>query len=369
MLESRRIFHRKYFYLYHFAFWSILCLIVLLRDFARVQLAGGAFNWEKVIHWPIAYFLSFWLLSFSIVNIYLWTRNYSVKHKIIVHSVAGLLFGFTHFIVTGINTLLLERLFKLPETYTWDSLLIFWQGNFLNAVDSVGFYWAGVVILMALDYFNRYRNQQDVSLYLNTQLISSQLQTLKMQLKPHFLFNALNTIAMMVRRDNNREAVNMLSGLSDMLRNSLGKENKQYVTVEEEMDLIRKYLKIETIRFQDRLRVNFKVDQDVLQCPIPNLLLQPIVENAFKHGVSRNISDAMIEICALKEGDCVALSVFNTGSSLPPDWDLSSSKGIGIVNTTHRLRQLYHGKFKFLVKEQNGGIIFKIILPLTKLKT
>ena len=368
MLESRRIFHHKHFYLYHFAFWLAGCLIVLLREIAEALIAGETFNWEKIVHWPIGYFLAFWLLSFSIVNIYLFTRNYPVKYKIVVHGIASVIFGFAHFILTGINTLLLERLFKLPETYSWSSLLLFWKSGFLNAIDGMGVYWVGVVVLMALDYFNRYRNQQNVSLHLESRLVSSQLQTLKMQLKPHFLFNALNTIAMMVRRNNNREAVNMLSGLSDMLRNSLGKEKKQYVTVEEEMDLIKKYLKIESIRFQDRLQVNFKLDQEILHCSIPNLLLQPIVENAFKHGVSRNINNALIEICASREGDCVALSVFNTGSSLPPDWDLSNSKGIGIVNTTHRLRQLYNGKFKFLVKEQNGGVIFKIILPLTKPK-
>lgn len=368
MQESRRIFHYKHFYLYHFTFWLILCIVVLFRDVAKALIAGKNFNWEQVIHWPIAYFLSFWLLSFSIINIYLFARNYPGKYQIIVHGMASVIFGFAHFMLTGISTMLLERLFQLPETYAWNSLLLFWKANFLDATEGIGFYWVCLIILSALDYYNRYKNQQDMSSHLESKLVSSQLQTLKMQLKPHFLFNALNTIAMMVRRNNLGEAVNMISGLSDMLRNSLGKEKKQYVTVEEEIDLVKKYLKIEAIRFQDRLKVDFKVDREVLHCAVPNLLLQPIVENAFKHGISRNINNALIEICALQENGAVALSVFNTGSSLPPDWDLSSSKGIGIVNTTHRLRQLYNGQFKFVVKEQNGGIIFKIILPLTKLK-
>ena len=368
MLKSRRIFHHKHFYRYHFIFWLILCLLALFLDMAETTLSGGTFDWEKVIQWPVADFLGLWLLSFSIINIYLFTRNYPLKHKIVVHGLSGIIFGLVHFVFTGVIILLLERLFKVPETYTWASLPPFWKDGFLKAADGAGFYWICFLVLVALDYFNRYRNQQDVSLHLESQLVSSQLQTLKMQLKPHFLFNALNTIAMMVRRNSNHEAVNMLSGLSDMLRSSLGKEKKQYVTVEEEIDLIKKYLKIESIRFQDRLQVNFKLDKDVLPCPIPNLLLQPIVENAFKHGVSKNIDKALIEISALKEGDSVALSVFNTGSALPPDWDLSNSKGIGIVNTTHRLRQLYNGKFKFIVKEQNRGVIFKIVLPLTELK-
>ncbi len=346
----------------------MICLVVLLRDVAGARISNQHFNWDSIIRWPVAYFLSFWLLSFSIVNVFLQVRSYSKKRALATHFVASIIFGFAHFILTSISILLLERLFKLPETYDWNSLLMFWKTDFLSAVDAMAFYWVGVVILIALDFFNRYRNQQDLAVQLESRLVTSQLQTLKMQLKPHFLFNALNTIAMMVRRNNNREAVNMLSGLSDMLRNSLGKEKKQYITIEEELDLIKKYLKIESIRFQDRLKINFNIDEEALQCMIPNLLLQPIVENAFKHGVSRSINDALIEIAILREDQHVTLSVYNSGSTLPQGWDLSNSKGIGIVNTTHRLKQLYHGKFKFLVKEQNGGVVFKIILPFRKLK-
>ena len=125
--------------------------MVLFRDVATALIAGENFNWEQVIHWPIAYFLSFWLLSFSIINIYLLTRNYPGKYQIIVHSMAGIIFGFAHFILTGISTMLLERLFQLPETYEWNSLLFFWKANFLDATEGIGFYGICLVILSALD--------------------------------------------------------------------------------------------------------------------------------------------------------------------------------------------------------------------------
>lgn len=364
MLESRRIFQYKNFYLFLFTVWLGLCSIALIRSYLESVLQAEVFNWQGIINWPIAYFLSGWIVSFIVVLLYFLSRNYSRSKFILAHLPASVMVGLFHYILTCINIILLERLFKLPETFDFYSLMGHLKLHVASSIEGIGIYFVLLLLLLVVDFRNRLRQQSMISSQLENELVTSQLQALKLQLNPHFLFNAMNTIAMMVRREKNREAVNMLSGLGDMMRNALSKDKKQFVTVEEEFDLINTYLKIESKRFQDRLSVTIEVDEQVKHYKIPNLILQPIVENAFKHGISNNINKAILKIMAKESENQLTLSVFNTGSALPTDWDLNNSKGIGIVNTTHRLRQLYQGNFKFLVKEENGGILFKIILPL-----
>jgi LytS/YehU family sensor histidine kinase len=187
---------------------------------------------------------------------------------------------------------------------------------------------------------------------------------MRMQLHPHFLFNALNTIAMMVRRNSNREAVNMISGLSDMLRSALSKENKQFVTLEEELALINKYLSIEAVRYQDRLEVQQNIAEETLLLKVPNLVLQPIVENAFKHGVAKNLDKSLVKISASIHENRLLLEIYNTSSGLPFNWNINQHQGIGLGNTVSRLVELYKGNFKFQIHEKEEGIAVQILLPI-----
>ncbi|MDN5204157.1 histidine kinase [Fulvivirgaceae bacterium BMA10] len=367
MLESRRVFQNKYLFRLIFAFWFLICWVEMVRAYAFSSGQGILYKWDGIINWPVSFFLSLWILSFLILDLYLHTRNSTRRQFLLVHFLASLICGVTNKILSGIIGILLERLFLTYETYTWEGLISHWKETYPDFIYGTLLYWLFLIMLLALDYYHRFRNQYTWGLELESRLMKSHLQTLRMQLKPHFLFNALNTIAMMVRKNNNKEAVNMVSGLSDMLRSSLARENKQFVSFEEELDLLKKYLSIESVRFQDRLDVQFDIDEKTLPCKVPNLLLQPIVENAFKHGLAKTIGPALIKISSIKKNNHTEMSVFNTGSSLPPDWDLNSSKGIGVLNTTHRLRRLYHGTFKFQVFEQDNGVLFKITLPFQRI--
>ncbi len=366
MFDSSRVFRQKYFTIIHFGFWFLLSILALSKAYVKTRIDNTEFVWESIIAWPFAYFFAGWIVSNLIIFTYFLTNRTTRLRFFAIQSFAALFFSMLHFIVNGLVILLFERLFKLPESIYWSTINAYYEANSDRIIDGFVIFIVVLIGIAGLDYYSRYKQNLMTINNLQHRLISSELQTLKLQLKPHFLFNALNTIAMMVRREKGDEAVNMLSGLSDMMRNSLSNEKKQYVTVAEEMALISTYLKIEATRFQDRLKVDVSIDEKVRSCKIPNLILQPIVENAFKHGISKTINNALLEIVAKAENNKLVMSVFNTGSSLPADWDLNNSKGIGIINTTHRLRQMYNGNFKFLVKEERNGVLFKMIVPLNE---
>jgi LytS/YehU family sensor histidine kinase len=227
-------------------------------------------------------------------------------------------------------------------------------------------YWLVLIILLVLDFYKRYRDQYTFSVELESKLTKSQLQTLKMQLQPHFLFNAMNTISMMIRRKKDKEAIEMISGLSDMLRSSLAKEGKQMVPLSEEIELLKKYLKVEQVRFQDTLKIIFNMEESAMKELVPSLLLQPIVENAFKHGVSKSIGNCRIEIGSYIEQEKLNIKVYNTGPSLPENMDIDSCKGIGLKNTKSRLEQLYGAEYQLSITNQPEGTLVEIVIPLIR---
>jgi LytS/YehU family sensor histidine kinase len=189
---------------------------------------------------------------------------------------------------------------------------------------------------------------------------------MKMQMNPHFLFNAFNTIAMMVRQKKNEDAVDMIGGLSDMFRLSLNKELRQFVPLSEEVDLLKKYLAIESLRYQDRLRIEWNIDEKALNYQVPNFVLQPIVENAFKHGISKILDQALLSISVYLQEDQLVLEVFNSGSGFSPNWELQRDKSIGLSNTIDRMLKLYEKSFKFVIEKNDGGVSVILKLPIQR---
>ncbi len=182
-------------------------------------------------------------------------------------------------------------------------------------------------------------------------------------MQPHFLFNALNTIAMMVRGNRSNEAVTMIASLGQMLRSHLDRK-QPWVTLQQELHLVDQYVSIEKARYQDRLRVTQCIAPDVLSVRVPNLILQPLVENAFKHGIAHCLGVAHLRISARQEGRRLVLEVFNSGQPLPEDWNLQKHQGIGLGNTVNRLMRLYQGDFRFQMREQADGLLVRMELPL-----
>lgn len=227
-------------------------------------------------------------------------------------------------------------------------------------------------VVMAAEYHDRFRERERAAAALSVQLAEARLAALRMQLNPHFLFNTLNTVAMHVRRAENTEAVRMLAGLSDILRHVLEDSPPQEVTLRQELAFIDRYLAIERSRFGDRLRVTVTVEPDALDALVPNLVLQPLVENAIRHGIGRRVAAGRLDLRAARRGESLELVVQDDGPGLDAESDTVTpasgipllSGGIGLRNTASRLQQLYGAKGSLVLESPpEGGAVARVTLP------
>jgi LytS/YehU family sensor histidine kinase len=185
-----------------------------------------------------------------------------------------------------------------------------------------------------------------------------------MQLHPHFLFNTLNGIAGLVRDSRNKAAVDMLAGLSDLLRYTLENAGKQEVPLREELEFLELYLDIQQMRFSDRLKVEMHVQPEVLDALVPNLILQPLVENSIRHGISRRASSGVVGISAQRENGSLRINVYDDGPGLKRDDGAKMEEGVGLSNTRARLRQLYGERQQFSLGERaDAGVEAVLIIP------
>ena len=184
-----------------------------------------------------------------------------------------------------------------------------------------------------------------------------------MQLHPHFFFNTLNTISSLMHKDVH-DADRVLARLGDLLRYSLRNVGIQEVTLKEELEFLQRYLEIEQIRFGERLKVQIMIDQALSDAKVPNLILQPLVENAIRYAVGPRTSVGNIEISALRVNGNLELSVKDNGPGLPEGYQTVSSEGVGLRNTRERLQQLYGDQHEFkLISNPQGGLNVSVTLP------
>jgi LytS/YehU family sensor histidine kinase len=186
-----------------------------------------------------------------------------------------------------------------------------------------------------------------------------------MQLHPHFLFNTLHSISTLVNEDP-EAAEAMIARLSELLRLSLENTGAQEVPLSQELEFIERYLEIEQIRFEDRLRIHFNIDPQTLDALVPNLILQPLVENAIRHGISPRSSGGTVMVTAERDTNHVEIRIADDGVGLPTGWTMEKSLGTGLVVTRERVLGLYpHGNGRFFVRPRiGGGTEVEISLPL-----
>ena len=227
----------------------------------------------------------------------------------------------------------------------------------------------GLILLVnhVLDAREQLAFQQTETARLNEQLSKSRLSALRRQIEPHFLFNTLNAIAGLVREKRNDAAVSMIVGLSDFLRRVVDDSDRQQVPLGEELEFTQKYLDIQKVRFAERLQFSVDVPQELLPAQVPSLILQPMVENAVKHGIARRVQGGTIKITAFRSNGTLTLRVYNDGPSLPVGWETSRS-GIGIVNVRTRLQSLYGDQFELSMRNQQpGGVEATVSVPFVSL--
>jgi signal transduction histidine kinase len=231
-------------------------------------------------------------------------------------------------------------------------------------------YFMAVSVLYAVNYHRQWRAGQLLTgelrvanARLETRLVRASLDALKMQLHPHFLFNTLNSITSLIRNNRTREAEDVVAGLGELLRRALEHRQEAMDTLEHELEFLRRYFEIESIRFQDRLQVEYEIAPDCLPALVPCLMLQPLAENAMKHGISRDPSARLLKISARRDKDRLVLSVYNDGPALPRD-ELLGTTGIGVQNTRTRLHMLYGDEARFELRDQPPqGVLARLTMP------
>lgn len=212
----------------------------------------------------------------------------------------------------------------------------------------------------AREYFLRDQSRQRESVELQAQLAEARLDALRMQVNPHFLFNTLNAISALVERDP-AGVRRMIARLSELLRHTIDRNRSDEVPLREELAFIRRYIEIMEIRFQGRLRVRMEIENEILDALVPDFILQPIVENALEHGVSRAAGAGEITIAARRDGDRVILTVRDNGPGISEN---VGSGGVGVANTRERIEHLYGDQGKLmLAPAAEGGTIAEILIP------
>jgi hypothetical protein len=207
-------------------------------------------------------------------------------------------------------------------------------------------------------YYAKYLERERAAANLERSLAEARLHALELQIQPHFLFNTLNSISALVRTGRQDEAVAMIAGLSDLLRYALDRAGGQRVTVAEEAEMLRRYLEIQRLRFPDRLSFTIDVADEARAAAVPVLLLQPLAENAIRHGVARSAGPGRVSVRAFRAGGALRIEMFNTGR-LAGD----AVRGIGLSNTVARLEEMYGGGQRFDLHETPGGVTVEVTIP------
>jgi two-component system LytT family sensor kinase len=240
---------------------------------------------------------------------------------------------------------------------------LLWRDTFYDSgFQYVCLYAALVASGYILDSRQRLAQQQIETARLNEQFSAAQLNALRRQIEPHSLFNALNAIAGMVREQRNADAVTMIVRLSEFLRKVIEGSDRQKVSLGEEVEFLKNYLEIQKARFADRLQLSLDVPKELLPIQVPSLILQPIVENAVKHGIARQARGGWIRVTASRYNGHLTLRVYNDGPGLSAEWENSNS-GIGISNVRGRLQTMYGDNFEFQLSTQAGGVEVLVSVP------
>ena len=313
--------------------------------------------------------LASWLAWAALAPAVLWLRRrFPLERErwpwsVSVHALASAGLGGAHTVlVWWLNWMLVESELRGARPAVLVQLTFEWTRDLPF---SALFYALVLGVASALDYYRQFRERALHAAQLEAQLSQAQLQMLKMQLQPHFLFNTLNGITGLVRDHENAAAVQMLVGLSELLRQTLASAGQQEVPLRQEIEWLELYLQLQQRRFPDRLQVCFEIAPDTLEALVPNLITQPLVENAIRHGLAPRAAPGRVTLAAQRQGARLELQVSDDGVGLPPDWQRENQRGLGLANTEARLRQLYGAAGEFtLERRAAGGVLARVSFPL-----
>jgi two-component sensor histidine kinase len=291
-------------------------------------------------------------------------RRYRIQksnwlRRVAAHLAAMMVFSFLHTSLMAVSRNILFPLAKLGS-YDYGIMRFRYLMEFSN---DVIVYCLFVSFVYLFDHYRQSRDREVQTAQLETQLAQAQLQALRLQLQPHFLFNAMNTISSLVY-DNPRAADEMIARLSDLLRLTMRDSGAQEVTLEQELKLLDLYLDIMRARFEERLTIHIECDADLRRALVPQLVLQPLVENCIRHAADPETGVVQITVRARRDSEALLLEVSDNGPGVREQLALANGNGIGLTNTAERLRQLYgrlHGLT--LANSEGKGLTVTVRLP------
>jgi two-component system, LytTR family, sensor kinase len=355
------------------AFWLLVGLLFVGQDVTRRLVFNDPSLWREVGFWAIRVVLS---AALTVVILRLGAsfplERRVWKRRVPLHVFFSLCFGVVR---TGLEAVAYSHLTAgWGPGYEWAQSV----GNAFKVLLIFGLhqaviaYWFILVIHTAVRYHEKFQERAEAALRLELnaselreQVTRAQLGALKMQLQPHFLFNTLNAIMGMVRTGEVQQAERALSRFSDLLRAVLDDMDAQEVTLERELTYLRLYLSIEQMRFSDRLVVRIEADPDVLDAAVPHMGLQPVAENAVRHGIDCRVAGGAIDVRAARVGSRLHVTVRNSGadarSGSPAGW------GLGLSNLRARLKQLHGAEGELRMECTDTGATVEMIVPYRRL--
>jgi sensor histidine kinase YesM len=341
--------------------WTLLSLIFSLPSLARGQ--GIMYKGYDSIRGQFAWWWSWGLITPFILALdhRLPFSDQQIGRRLLVHLPASLLFTSVYRIVNTVACVALG-VFSWKRV-SFSKIFSAWisDDNLWNWL----IYWLILGVLLAYQYYERYALSELRLARMEKSLTEARLNALRMQLDPHFLFNALNTISSQVERDP-KLTRRMIEHLGDLLRRSIETKDRQEITLVEEIEFLAPYLEIQKIRFGENLKIETQIESEVQFATVPSLLLQPLVENAIRHGISQRASGGTVIVSARKMDDQLEIRVQDDGVGLPAGWTLESSTGLGLSVTRERVKSLHpNGESSFAVRpRRDGGTEVDIFLPL-----
>jgi len=343
-----------------FLCWTGFALFFTSQSYMFQARSAGTIEWRGTLfNWLLGSYTWFALtpLVLKLSDRFPLQRG-KLLRSVAVHAIAAPLFNITNIVLFVIARGLITgprlEARSLFES-VWHFVIAEFHGGMLV-------YWVIIGVSQSTDYYRRYRERELLASNLETRLVEAQLDALRMQLHPHFLFNALNSVSVLMRKDVDA-ADRMLLQLSNLLRVTLARSAAHEIRLKQELEILERYLEIEQIRFQDRLTVRMQVDPSTLDALVPQLFFQPLVENAIRHGIADRETGGVIDIRAEHQNGMLRLQVRDNG----PGGNISRGKlveGVGLSNTRSRLEYLYGSGSGFEVCDaEEGGLIVTAAFP------
>jgi len=344
-----------------FAAWLVPALLSGFNTYVQNRLEGNPPDWRWVLFSSVD-----WMLYAVLTPVvFRASRRFPLERRHLARNIAIHVAGALGMCVAwaALGTLLRLGIFPPAADATAQKVWLgFVSWIFTTLPFGVGVYFALVGIQHSFFYFAQARERETQAARLAAQLSEARLGALRMQLNPHFLFNSLNAVTVLVRDGNTAAASRMLELLSGVLRQVLRTDETHEAALSSELEFLERYLAIEQVRFSDRLRPRIEVDPAIGRAAVPRFLLQPLVENALRHGIARRADAGLVLVSARRDGGQLVLAVRDDGPGLPAT--PAAGSGVGLSNTRARLAALYGGAATLeLANAEGGGAIATVRLP------